>query len=343
MSRKIRHINEKPVEGIRVGTRIGFESDLIADREDSALFESIGDYMKGYLDLEDVKNDPALQVMKENVKDMISDYQKNISGNKENEKFISEKISGEGSETGLKDEIKFIKQEINDNKLNDITAEWVREWHEKKQKIGIRDQKTEERTGFIAGAINSTQSEPVKSLNDMIKKSSGRSIFVRYASFSAAALLGAFMLIRTLLPSSNPEKIFDSFYKPFDALSPVTRSVTNNETNNYSSAIESYRSGNYQIAATGFSGALQNDPDIVSSRFFLGLSQLALRNYDQAINLLQGVVNDSGEYGKEARWYLGLTYLKKDNKQKASECFEYLARSEGFYRERSEKILRRLK
>jgi TolA-binding protein len=92
-----------------------------------------------------------------------------------------------------------------------------------------------------------------------------------------------------------------------------------------------------------FANALQNDPSAVSPSFYLGLSQLALKNYDQAINLFIKVVNDSGEYGKEARWFMGLAYLKLANKVKAAECFEYLARSDGFYRERSETILLRLK
>ena len=75
----------------------------------------------------------------------------------------------------------------------------------------------------------------------------------------------------------------------------------------------------------------------------MGLSELALENYPQAVNLLSGVANNTGEYAKEAKWYLGLAWLKTGNKEKAVECFEFLAGSDGFYRDRSEKILRRLK
>jgi hypothetical protein len=343
MSERTRHINNKPDEGIRYRTMNSFENETVFSSDDSALFETIGDYMIGRLDLEEINNDPALPCTQESVREMISDYKKKVSGNKENEKFIGEILNREGSEKGLTDEIKFIKQEINDNKLNDITAEWVKEWHEKKQKIGIRDPKTEEIRDFITGAINSPVTEPVKIFDDVSRKSSGRSLFARYTVLVAAALIGAFILIRTLLPSSDPEKLFNSYYKPFEAISPVTRSMNSNETDNYSSAIESYKTGHYQTAAIRFANSLQKDPSATSPHFFLGLSQLALRNYDQAINLLSGVANDPGEYRKEARWYLGLTYLKTANTQKAIECFDYLAGSDGFYRERSEKILRRLK
>jgi tetratricopeptide (TPR) repeat protein len=150
-------------------------------------------------------------------------------------------------------------------------------------------------------------------------------------------------LIRSLLPSSDTGKLYNTYYKPFDAVSPVTRSINSNTTDNYAAAIESYRTGNYQQAAIMFAELLQKDQFVVSSQFFLGLSQLAINNNDQAINLLTATANNSGEYGKEARWYLGLAYLKTENRLKAAECFEYLAGTGGFYKERSEKILLRLR
>jgi TolA-binding protein len=123
----------------------------------------------------------------------------------------------------------------------------------------------------------------------------------------------------------------------------VTRSINNSEPDRYSSAITSYKNGNYKGAVAGFENVLENDPSSESARFLLGMSQLALQNYSQTIDLLTGVANGHGEYGKEAEWYLGLSYLKTGNKAKAIDCFEYLVKSNGFYRERAENILYRLK
>jgi TolA-binding protein len=321
----------------------GFKVTLVASNDDPALFDTFSDYMKGLMDIEDIKNDPGLPGTRKDVKNMISEYNKSSARNNGNEKFIREIFRARVSKEILADEIINIKQEINNNKLNDISAEWVREWHEKKQKLGIKDPKTEEIRDFISGSIDSSGSEPETIAETDGKKGQGRRLFVRYASLSAAALIAAFLLLRTLLPSSNPDKLFDSYYKPFNAMSPVTRSVNNNEPDSYSSAIESYRAGNYREATAGFAGVIEKDPSAISPQFYLALSQLALKNYAQAINLFAKYLNDPDEYGKEARWYLGLTYLKTGNKQKASECFEYLANSDGFYRERSETILRRLK
>jgi TolA-binding protein len=327
MNNGIKNMNGKPAGN-------DFNGDLIANSADSALFETISEYMKGRADLDDVKNDPALAGTRETVKYMISDYNKNKSGNSDNEKFISETFAEIENEKRLNDEIKFIKQEIDDKNLNKITAEWVKEWHENKQKIGIKDQKSEEISNFIKGAIDTTKSESKKTRTNP---------FVRYTTLAAAALIGAFLLIKTLLPSNDPEKLFSSYYKPFEAISPVTRSINNGESDVYSSAIGSYKAGDYQRAAAGFSAAMQKDSKSTSSGFFMGLTQLALENYPGAIDLLSGAAENPGEYAKEAKWYLGLAYLKTENKEKAAECFKFLSVSDGFYRERSEKILRRLK
>jgi TolA-binding protein len=170
-----------------------------------------------------------------------------------------------------------------------------------------------------------------------------RTHLTRYVSLSAAAVISAFILLRTLLPSSDPEKLFKSNYEPFKAVSSITRSAESGETDAYSSALEQYRLGNYQTATAGFSTAILKDTSSIAPRFFMGLAQMGMGNYDQAVNLLSGISGRSGEYHKEAVWYLGLAYLMEGEKEKAAGCFGLLAQSPGFYSERAGKIFRRLK
>ena len=350
MDKKIRYIKSDR-------TRNGFDDDLIINSEDAMLFETIGDYMKGKSDLDDVKSDPEYIHAKAMVKDMVSFYSRSTAS-KEKETFIRYNFDTQEKDSTLTNEIANIRLEINENKLNEITADWVREWHEKKQKIGTPDKKSEEIKTFITDAINTPVGDPeqnssktvqgiidekivIESIADVPGKGKNRSLFIRYSSLAAAALIGVFLLIRSLIPSSDTSQIFESNYRPYDAMSTVTRGVNNSDA--YSNSIEKYKAGDYQTAALGFAAAMKNDPSSISTQFYLGLTNLALKNYEQAENLLSEVVNNSGEFGKEARWYLGLTYLETGNKQKAAECFKFLAGSQGFYTERSEKILRRLK
>lgn len=348
MARQNRHIKSKSKPAIKNIAGKGFDDNLLFNREDIDLFGEIGDYMRAKIDIEDVMTDTSLGKTRDAVDVMISDYNKTISENKENRKFITSALSDADKEKTIRNEISEIKLEINKNDINEISSEWVKEWHLNKQMVGAAGKKTDEIKDFITTSLRPDKTE--NEVNEapaeyktIRKKVISRSLIIKYISLSVAAVLGVVILIRTLLPSSDPSKIFNSFYKPFDAVSPVTRSLNIDGVDNYSFAINSYKTGDYASAARGFNEAVRNDPSFGSPHFFLGLTAIALGNFDEAINNLSVVVKDQDEYGKEAQWYLGLAYIKTGNNLKATECFENLSKSKGFYRDRSEKILRRLK
>jgi tetratricopeptide (TPR) repeat protein len=165
--------------------------------------------------------------------------------------------------------------------------------------------------------------------------------FIRYVSLTAAAV-GLLILIRILLPSSDPEKLFKSYYLPFEAKSEIIRNSANISKINQD-ALLYYTSGDYKSALIGFTENFNKDTTITSSRFFTGITCLATGNYIQSVNLLRVLSVTPGEYQKEALWYLGLAYLKTGEKEKSVKCFSLLVQSSDYYRPRAEKILRRLK
>jgi TolA-binding protein len=319
----------------------GFE--MLLSPGDSALFGKISDFMKGLSDIEDVKSDHDYSVTNDEVKVMISDYQKNTITNKDNEKFIRDSLAEETPEEKLKNEIGQINYEISHSNLNDISSEWVKEWHEKRQRNNNKDSKTEEIRNFITGSLKQEEIGAEIRSDDNNKSGLSKSLITRYTSLAAAAIIGAVFLVRSLLPSDDPQKIFSKYYEPFYAVSSITRSTGARESESFTKAIGNYKSGDYQAAAIGFSEAMLNETESFTAGFFLGITEIELGNYNKAIDLLGGVVNLKGEYTKEAIWYLGLAYIKSGNKIKASECFELLARSSGFYSNRSEKIRRLLR
>lgn len=310
--------------------------------EDSRLFEMISEYMKGRLDLEDVKNDPDLADLENNAKEMIKDYHSKNKRDKADETFIREAIVGNERDESINEEIRKIKQEIEENKLDGITAEWVKEWHEKRMGSAGRETHAEEIRGFIKSSLKNERIEPEIDITREKKRGLSRTL-LRYTSVSAAAIIILVILVRTLLPSYNPEKLFDTYYEPLNAISPVTRNSNTNLSNSYFSAIDMYKLGDYQGATIGFSEAIEKDNSAIEPRFFMGITELALGNYNQAINMLSDVINSSGGFSKEAEWYLGLAYLKTGEKEKALVCFELLTKTPSSYRERAEKIVRHLK
>jgi TolA-binding protein len=260
----------------------------------------------------------------------------------DDEQLIREVFAESEQDEMISQEINEIKREIRKNNLNGIVSEWVTEWNERKISNTGRDKKTEEIRDFVTGSLNNDIKEPEISFAGKSNKSPGRSVIL-YISLAAAAIAGAFIIVRTLLPSYNPDKLFDKYYEPLSVVSPVTRNINPSESDSYKTAIELYQLGDYQGAATGFSDAMQGDNSAVALRFFMGITQLALGNYDQSVSLLSDVTGSPGEFGKEAEWYLGLAYLKSREKEKALSCFRHLAQTQGFYQERAETIVRRMK
>jgi TolA-binding protein len=319
----------------------GFE--MLLSPGDSALFGKIGDYIKGLSDIKDVKSDPAYSCTNDTAIMMISDYQENSARNRDNDSFIHNSLAKVKSDEDLKDEIDRIKHEISDSNINDISSEWVKEWHEKRQRNSNKDSKTEEIRNFINGSLKQDDIGTEIGSDERKKSGLSKSLITRYTSLAAAAIIGAVFLVRSFLPSNDPQKMFSKYYEPFKAVYTITRSTGANESESFHKAIGSYKAGDYKAAAAGFSEAMLNGSESYSAGFYLGITEIELGNYIKAIDLLGGVVNLKGEFTKEATWYLGLAYTKSGNKIKASECFELLARSPGFYSNRSEKILRLLR
>jgi tetratricopeptide (TPR) repeat protein len=302
------------------------------------------DFVRAQLDLDEIMNDQLLNQTRTAVQEMMSDYKRNTPKKSEKESFIRNTFADALSEKHIKDEIKEAKSESSKNDLDEITAEWVKEWHREKQSLGKKSKEEEERKDFICCALENKTDEELQTVasEENKNKSKVRSLYIRYISLSAAAILGAFILIRTLAPV-NPEKLYESYYTPYKALSPVSRGENGAASMLYSSGIKLYNAGDYAGAASSFAEASVKDPSYGSPMFFLGLTDLALGNFDGAIENLDMSVIKGDEYQKEALWYMGLAYLKKGEKAQASECFEKLSEKNGYYSERSEELLRRLK
>jgi TolA-binding protein len=225
-------------------------------------------------------------------------------------------------------EIEDIEKEITESNLDATVGELVEEWNDHKRD-NVKKPSREEIRSFVTGSLTQEQKKPAGKM------------FIRYALLAAAIITGTIFVVRTLLPSSDPGKLFNDFYKPFRAMSEVTRG--SEASGPFAAGIESYRNGRYGEAYSAFSDVLQNDQSAVTANFFLGITGIATGDYEKAAEKLKVVTAAGGEYSKEAEWYLGLALLISGDINGAKENFGNLAKSPGYYSERAGEILRRLK
>jgi TolA-binding protein len=313
--------------------------------DDPVLAAEINDYMQARFDLDEIMRDPALQEIRSETGKIVNSRKAGrININEaENRNFISAALLNAPGRK-INEDIQDIRLDLSKTNIDDISAEWVNDWHRRKQQGAV----SKEIKDFISSALeadepfeqlNSDLNEPMASIASTGGKT-GRTRMLRFVSLSAAAVLAAALIIKSLQPS-DPQSLFSSYYEPFNAVSPVVRGINSNEL--YITAMNSFKAGDYKNAAESFKQSANMNPSFGSPVFYLGLTALETGEYSTAIMNLDSVIKESGAYSKEAKWYLGLAYLKTDNKDKARECFEELAATSGYYKERSEKILRRLK
>ena len=324
-----------------------FERELQTNkelREDYRLFIQINEYMRGKSDLDEVVNDPDRMEIEQFVNDAVSDYQRNPDRYNENRKFVEESLFERVSKNDLQEEINQIKKEINDNNINDISQQLVSEYLDKKNSNN-KNPDVDEIRNYIQQSLKSPKNDKVelKAVHSR-KKDFRNSKMIRIISLSAAAILIAgLVLIKILIPDNSPEKLYASFYKTYNLKSQVTRGNNSDISNQYELAVNSYNQGKYDLASPLFSSLIQQDSSNLTFSFFLGITELELGNYKNAISFLSKSLSKPQEFSKEAQWYLGLSYLKSGEKEKAIPYFEILSKSEGYYQNQAENLLRRLK
>ncbi len=121
------------------------------------------------------------------------------------------------------------------------------------------------------------------------------------------------------------DKLYAMHYKTYDA-DISTRSGNLNSELTLFKALEHYGAKNYEEASVLFNEILTNDESNMEALFFLGLSQMEQEKFEEAIVSFESIIeNESIIYMSNARWYLGLCYLKADNNQKAVEQFRRIA------------------
>jgi TolA-binding protein len=315
------------------------------DTEDLALSENIYSYMKAMADIDEVRNDPSFNLVMSETAGLVNKHYDRVPGKQaiNDLNFIKESLSEPLDKESVSSELEMLRTEAAANGVYEETQGWVSDFYSRSD--SEKDSAILEKKRFIAAALSSGEENKVekeiKSSGTEEKRPAKRYI-VRYISLSAAAVIAVMILIGSLGTSSNPGKIYSSFYEPYKAVPYITRGSDQSSTF-FNEGVRLYNSGDYKGSQEAFSKMTAPSGISGQALLLLGLSNLENGNYGSAVNNFIGVINEAGEYSKDGKWYLGLLYLKTGETTKASELFESLSKSEGFYMKPSQKILRRLR
>lgn len=180
------------------------------------------------------------------------------------------------------------------------------------------------------------EESPVKSSNFQARK-----VLVLAASFLIL------FTTSTLLIKDFKRNDLESLYEEYFSMAqPVvkTRAVDSHSNPVYLKAISHYTDGEFEQAKSLFKQVLADEEGNMEFRFYLGISEMKLEQYDEGKVSFNKVINHGDNlFIEDAHWYLSLCYVATDEGKKALPHLEYLVEKDTPYRRKAVRLTRKIK
>jgi hypothetical protein len=177
-------------------------------------------------------------------------------------------------------------------------------------------------------------------LRSLIRQIQKHNQLVRYA-IAAVLLVGLSSVIYYFWQKGKPnEVIFAESFQPYPR-TPLPRGEQ--PRGKLEEAMSQYSRKDYGGALKLFEDLLTSESEKTPIHFYTGVSYLAKNNPQRAITSFQKVLEDEGSPFKEpAEWYLGLAYLKANDLEQSKLIFNEIISQHSLYEEQAKKLLERL-
>lgn len=150
-------------------------------------------------------------------------------------------------------------------------------------------------------------------------------------------LIAAASLWLVLRPKpQTPAQLYANYYEPY-ALSFGTRSTESEQL--LAEAGRLYKSGNFAEARPIFEQALATNSTDTKARLALGICQMELGQYDQALTQFNGLIAANDPlFGEQAIWYAAMVKLKQGDAASCKALLEGIISNKGnqFYEKANE-------
>lgn len=162
--------------------------------------------------------------------------------------------------------------------------------------------------------------------------------------YAAASVIVLMVVFTSLMRSKSysSQQLYANYYQPYKSGESVSRSASGSYSS-LNTALKEINQGQYQEALESMSMVPVKERDGYSINFYSGVAYQELGEYKRAIGSFSEVVHHGDNLlVEQSEWYIGLCYLRIDERQKALEQFRLIASRKGFYGEQSCKLLKQL-
>lgn len=177
-----------------------------------------------------------------------------------------------------------------------------------------------------------------------VQKSPKRKTYFYYIS-SAVAVAAIFTLFYfSFMQSLSPNEAFEQYHNWNTLPSFQDKGIAGDTKANLIKAETLFEEGKYKEALTLFSSTTKNIDYNPNAALYIGISQLELQQYSEALKTFDVLKNSDAIDKHKAHWYTALIYLKQGDAEKAKNTLEILIQNPTYYNyEKAQKLRKKLK
>ena len=162
--------------------------------------------------------------------------------------------------------------------------------------------------------------------------------------YAAASVILLMFVVTSLVKSRvySSQQLYTAYYQPYKNIEGVSRSGIKSY-NSFNEALREIDHGNYQTALSYLRNIPESEKDGYSTNFYTGVAYQELGEYNNAIGSFAEVVKHGDNLlVEQSEWYIGLCYLRTDEREKALAQFKSIRSRNGYYGEQSRKLLKQM-
>ena len=170
----------------------------------------------------------------------------------------------------------------------------------------------------------------------------GMKMWYAIAAVLVLATISTFSYFYFNKPTPNAE-LFAEYFSPYPSTMPEIRRPSAASGDALEIALSAYDREKSPATLRLFEQVLDETPENLTARFFIGNLYLSMKKPQLAIQSLQKVIDaGANEFTGAATWYLALAYLLNNDLAKCRDLLSELSSTSGFYQQRANELLKRI-
>ena len=159
----------------------------------------------------------------------------------------------------------------------------------------------------------------------------------------AASLILLLGIAGLLSRQSSQGELYQKFYTTYQTTG-INRSASSTTDQKLTAALQKFDNQDYNNALNLFQEVVSRDQNNMVGHFYSGVALQETGKYQNAIKEYNTVkINKDNLFVEQADWYIGLCYLQTNEDKKAFNQFSEIAKNSGFYQQKAQAILRKMK